>query len=84
VLNIAYSQAAAKQLIRLPCNTSQRLVAKINAYAADPQASHGWATSFGGGIVRIRQGDYRAVCRVDHSANTLTMHEVGHRREIYR
>ncbi len=84
MLNIAYSQASAKQMTRLPGNTGQRLAAKINAYAADPQASHGWATSFGGGIVRIRQGDYRAVCRVDHTAKTLAVHEVGHRREVYR
>ena len=84
MLSIAYSQAAAKRMTRLPRSTGQRLAAKINAYAADPQASHGWATSFGGGIVRIRQGDYRALCRVDHAANTLTVHAVGHRREIYR
>ena len=84
MLNIAYRNDAAKQIIGLPGNTGKRLAAKITAYAADPQASHGWATSFGGGGVRIRQGDYRAVCKVDYAAQTLTVHVVGHRREVYR
>ena len=84
MLRIAYSKAAAKQLIRLPSKTAQGLVRKIKAYAANPLGRHPWAKAFGDGILRIRQGNYRALCEIDHEADTLFVHEIGDRKEIYR
>jgi mRNA-degrading endonuclease RelE of RelBE toxin-antitoxin system len=34
--------------------------------------------------VRIRHGDWRAVCRIDREAETVILERVVHRKEIYR
>lgn len=36
------------------------------------------------GLHKYRVGDYRILLWPDHSSRTLTLHAVGHRREIYR
>ena len=84
ILKIAYSKDAAKGMTGLPSKTAQRLREKIETYAADPTASHGWAAPFGDGILRIRHGRYRAVCEIDHAAETLTILDIDHRKDVYR
>jgi mRNA-degrading endonuclease RelE of RelBE toxin-antitoxin system len=34
--------------------------------------------------VEIRQGDWRAVCRIDRATDTVTLERIEQRREIYR
>jgi mRNA-degrading endonuclease RelE of RelBE toxin-antitoxin system len=34
--------------------------------------------------VRIRQGDWRAVCRIDRDDDVITVEFVANRREAYR
>lgn len=36
------------------------------------------------GIYKYRIGDYRILLSVDHGNHLITLHAVGHRREIYR
>lgn len=33
---------------------------------------------------RIRQGDYRVLCLIDDSSESVTVVTVGHRRDVYR
>jgi mRNA interferase RelE/StbE len=35
-------------------------------------------------LYRIRVGDYRIIFEPDHTARQLTIHYVGHRRDVYR
>ena len=61
------------------------MLEKIEALAAAPGARRSWATRLVGvPAVRVRQGDYRAICEVDEDSGRLTVLDVGHRREIYR
>lgn len=59
---ITYRAAARKALLRMPADTARRIVAKIEAYAADPtsQANNVKALSGEDGI-RLRVGDWRVV-----------------------
>lgn len=35
------------------------------------------------GYFKLRIGDYRVIYSIEHSSQTLIIHQVGHRREIY-
>jgi mRNA interferase RelE/StbE len=74
---------AQKELARLPEREYERIRDAISALAETPRppgclklsGREGW---------RIRVGDYRVVYEIDDKANTLTVLQVGHRRDVYR
>jgi mRNA-degrading endonuclease RelE of RelBE toxin-antitoxin system len=35
-------------------------------------------------VIRLRQGDWRGICRVDRTADTIVLETVAHRSEAYR
>ena len=78
--------AAAKSLAELPARDRAALLRKLADFAAAPAASHPWARPLVGhpGAVRVRQGDWRAVCRIDAAAAEVIVDAVAHRREVYR
>lgn len=70
----------------MPKSERARLLQKIAQFAADPFAPSAAAKPLTGQkqAVRIRQGDWRAVCRIDRASNTVIVEAIGHRREVYR
>jgi mRNA-degrading endonuclease RelE of RelBE toxin-antitoxin system len=62
------------------------LLDKAEAFAAAPFAVHPAATPLRGqpDVIRLRQGDWRGICRVDRAADTIVLETVAHRREAYR
>lgn len=36
------------------------------------------------GLYKLRLGDYRVIYEILHDEQTLVIHAIGHRREIYR
>ncbi|MGO8916830.1 MAG: type II toxin-antitoxin system RelE family toxin [Stellaceae bacterium] len=78
--------AALKALAGMPKSERARLLQKIAQFAADPFAPSAAAKPLTGQkqAVRIRQGDWRAVCRIDRASNTVIVEAIGHRREVYR
>ncbi len=84
-LTVEYSKAAAKFISRMPRKTALTLVGKINTYAANPTGSHAWAKPLTGVEgVRIRQGDYRAVCSIVNNKATFMVYKVGNRKDVYK
>lgn len=83
---VSYQKSALKALRRIDTKTAEKLMDKIDAYAADPSGEHSWAKALSGDEgVRIRQGGYRAVCRIEgDEATVLAVIRIGHRREVYR
>jgi len=83
---VSYQKSALKALRKIDRKTAGKLMDKIDAYAADPAGDHFWAKALSGDEgVRIRQGDYRAVCRIEGGeAAVLAVIRIGHRREVYR
>ncbi len=59
---ISYTRSAIKALVRMPANMAARIVAKVEAYAADPasQANNVRALKGRDGI-RLRVGDWRVI-----------------------
>jgi mRNA interferase RelE/StbE len=74
---------ARRELAALPKKDFEKVKAAILALAGNPRPSNcskltgrnGW---------RIRVGDYRVIYEIDDPNRTVTVLNVGHRREIYR
>ncbi len=78
--------AIAKEMVAMPRRDRNALIGKVAIFAASPFRQHPWAQPLKGrnDVVRIRQGDWRAVCRIDREEQTVIVDAVAHRREIYR
>lgn len=85
-MSVSYQKSAQRSLRAIDRKIARKLMDKIDAYAADPTGAHSWAKALSGvSGVRIRQGDYRAICRIEgEEATVLAVVRVGHRREVYR
>jgi mRNA interferase RelE/StbE len=71
---------AQKQLAGVPKADRERL----ERIGADPYAQHPDATRLKGTPgFRVRQGEWRAIYRVDGAGNVIVV-SVKHRREVYR
>jgi mRNA-degrading endonuclease RelE of RelBE toxin-antitoxin system len=80
------SPGVVKDFAALPVRDRWALFLRVEAFAADPFATHPAARPLRGheDRVRVRHGDWRAVCRIDRPGGTVILERVEHRREIYR
>ena len=75
---------AEKELLALPAGVRRRLLAWIQALAADPRPHESWLLK--GRLHayrRMRVGDYRVCYKVDDDSRLVTVVEVGHRSRVY-
>jgi mRNA-degrading endonuclease RelE of RelBE toxin-antitoxin system len=85
-MRLIFSKVAVKELAVLPSHDRMALLQKLREFAADPFGNHPWALPMRGrrDTIRIRQGDWRAVCRVDRENDVVTAEFVANRRDVYR
>jgi mRNA-degrading endonuclease RelE of RelBE toxin-antitoxin system len=85
-MQIDVPRAVVRQIYRMPRGDRDALLAKLDSFAADPFAPHPWAAPLVGrpDAVRVRHGQWRALCRIDRIAATVIVELVAHRREVYR
>jgi mRNA interferase RelE/StbE len=84
-MELRFSPAAARALARMPKRQAGAILRKLKAVAADPFGDHPWAKRLQGEDgFRARQGDWRAVYKVDTEHDTVIVERVEHRREVYR
>lgn len=77
--------AAVSELASLDKNVGRRVVNRINWLVVNldnikPEALTGDLAGF----YKLRVGDYRVVYEILEDEQTLMIHKVGHRREVYR
>jgi mRNA-degrading endonuclease RelE of RelBE toxin-antitoxin system len=84
-IKLIVTRAASKALARIP-RRERALLDRAEAFAAGPFAVHPAATPLRGqpDVIRLRQGDWRGICRVDRAADTIVLETVAHRIEAYR
>lgn len=78
-------QAATRDLERLDKPVARRITKRINWLAANlddirPEPF----TADLAGFYKFRVGDYRIVYEILHDENVIVIHQIEHRREIYR
>ena len=77
--------AAARALKRvIDASMRRRLGRAIEALAAQPRPPGVKALQGEPGVLRLREGDYRILYRVDDKVLTVLVVTIGHRREVYR
>jgi mRNA interferase RelE/StbE len=84
-MKLIFSPAATKALVMLPKKDGAAILAKLQLVARDPMGQHPWArrlTNQPG--FRLRQGDWRAVYRLDHETDELVVDKIAKREEVYR
>jgi mRNA interferase RelE/StbE len=85
VYRIRILDAAARDLTKLDNPIARRLVRRINWLAENlddlqPEALTGDLSGF----FKLRAGDYRILYEILRDEQTIVIHLIGHRREIYR
>ena len=80
---IVFKASVAKDLRAIPKRDVARILARIDALAADPRPPEARKLS-GEEKYRLRQGDYRILYAIDDTVITVTVVKVGHRRDVYR
>jgi mRNA-degrading endonuclease RelE of RelBE toxin-antitoxin system len=85
-VQLIVSSAALKDMASMPSSDREALLAKATAFAAEPFAPRRWVAPLKGrsDTVRLRQGVWRAICRIDRAGQTVIVDAVAHRREVYR
>lgn len=79
---IAYSKAALKTLRRIPAKEAERIRAKVQQYASDPNSqAHNVRTLTGSPYIRLRVADWRVI--MDDQSNVLEILQIGPRGSIY-
>ena len=83
-MRLLLSREATRDLRAFPKQDAAALYAKLARLAADPFGTHPCARSFGGGEGRVRQGDWRALYRIDQERDEVVVSRIAHRRDAYR
>jgi mRNA interferase RelE/StbE len=85
-LKLLIEKRAARRMMDLPPAGRATLLARLARIAADPFAMHANVTRIKGerDLFRLRQGDSRAVYRVDRGAQEVRVLVVEKRSEVYR
>jgi len=81
VKQVTYSRAAIKVLRRMPRDTADRIMAKVDQYAADPASLANNVTALAGREgIRLRVGDWRIIM---DDGQVLAVLQIGPRGGIY-
>jgi mRNA interferase RelE/StbE len=81
---LMFSRSAAKALRLMPKGEAAQLIDRLKAIAADAKGPHASTLAMVGepaGRFRVRQGDWRAVFRLDGA--DVVVDRIGQRREVY-
>lgn len=85
-MKLTVTKRAARGLDRMPAKAANAMMDRLERIAADPFAPHasvkpmqGWKDAF-----RLRQGDWRAVYRLNRAADEMTVVTVDVRGSVYR
>lgn len=82
---VEFLRKAADELERLDNSIIERILSKLkwlagNCYGITPEPLTGKLK----GLFKLRVGSYRIVYSLDRNKQVITVHLVGHRREIYK
>jgi mRNA interferase RelE/StbE len=81
-MEIRYSKAATKALLRMPANTARLIRSKIEQYASNPDSmANNIKKLQGRDGYRLRVGDWRVI--FDRNGVVLDILEIGPRGSIY-
>ncbi len=84
IYRVELTRAAARQVRRLPAETRERILARLEALAEDPRPPGVRKLAGTEDGYRVRLGAYRILYRIEADRLVVLVMRVGHRREVYR
>jgi mRNA interferase RelE/StbE len=81
--SIGILRRAQKELAQLPKQEYERIKEAIKNLSRDPRPA-GCKKLSGREGWRIRVGDYRVIYEIDDPQQSLTVLQIGHRRDVYK
>lgn len=79
---ISYTRGALKALRKMPADMAQRIIAKIEQYATEPETLANNVTALKGREgIRLRVGDWRVI--MNDERVVLAVLEIGPRGSVY-
>ncbi len=82
---VRFVKDAVRDLEKLDKATAHRITRKINWLAENAEIIQPKGLrSYLAGLAKIREGDYRIIYEIIHFEETIVIHFVGHRREVYK
>lgn len=85
-MRLLLEKAARKGLDRMPAKAADAMLTRLERIAADPFAAQANVKSLKGmkDVFRLRQGDWRAVYRIDGSGDEMRVILVDVRGSVYK
>lgn len=80
---ITFKKSVAKDLSAIPKADIEKILAKINTLADNPQ-TEGAIKLSGQALYRIRQGLYRIIYEIKDNELVVQVIKVGHRSDVYK
>ena len=82
---VRFLPAAVRDLARLDKPDARRIVKRINWLVSNHDtARHDRLSGDLAGFLKLRAGDFRIIYELLEAEDTLIIHAIGHRRDIYR
>ncbi len=77
--------AALKDLKKLDRQTAQKITDKLSWLSENlEKMSHQPLKGTLSDLFKLRVGNWRVIYDIDHSKKIITVHRIGHRREVYK
>ncbi|MBU0557997.1 MAG: type II toxin-antitoxin system RelE/ParE family toxin [Bacteroidetes bacterium] len=85
VYSIRFLKHASKELGKLDKHTAQRIVGRLNWLSSNIRSSKVFPLKGElSGLFKVREGSYRIIFEMIHSEQTVIIHSIGHRKDIYK
>ena len=82
--SVVFARSARRDLERLEVGVARRIVARIEALAANPRPPGCVKLQGADDLWRIRVGEYRVIYSIDNNARIVDITAVRHRSDAYR
>lgn len=83
--SVFLKSSAVQELEAVPrVEDRRRIVETVGALSDDPRPRGSVKLAGRDDRLRVRQGDYRIVYSIDDRERMVTVHKIGHRKEVYR
>lgn len=85
IYKLDFSNQGKKHLQSLDKTTGQRIFDKLKWLAENVgNVEHLQLKGKCSGLYKLKVGAYRAIYEIDYERKIITIHKVGHRRDIYK
>ena len=81
---VCFRAGVEKDLRTIPKKTLSKIWQKIHTLATDPTPIVVKSITGEDKLLRLRQGDYRIIYRIDHDEKRVFVEKVRHRSDVYK